>query len=655
MTPRRSEAGFRRSAVRILLFVAPMVASSALLIHGAMGGAGVETATSLPVEIVNDTLGVADRCARCHTGLLGAGSGDRSPAARPHPGGYFKNHDPARFGCVVCHGGNGRGTTKASAHGPGPDGKAVVSGPAVEVACVKCHPDGTHLEGAPHLSEGRRLIRRLNCASCHAMQGVTRRQGEDLRGLADRVTPEWCFVWLRSPKDYAENASMPRYELDDRMRDALVGYLLTFKEKASFDASRFGEGDADRGGKLFRLSFCISCHTVDGKGASEAIDLGRVGNKLNRTELLRILSETHRTNPGTAMPQYRLSDPQTADLAAYLLDNLYDPSFADPEVDTVLTKMGSFWASESLRVDTGRRLFKELRCGNCHAFPDDGRWIWVGPDLRRLDSDVMARVREESSWAPPTLQDYVVQKILDPRRFEPAPYRFKMPNYDLNRESALAISIAVLGQIQSDPVFESFMVHSPEDDDLALTGEFGELVDKYRCYSCHSFDGIGHNTTYDLGLEGSRVKKEWLIRYLKEPYTLRPLLTIRMPIFNLSDHEARVLAEGLMETQTNPSIEQRGGFLLTAAMVGQGRALFERNHCMSCHQVGAAGGYVGPSFTAGSPVGGKLRPGWIMAWLEDPCAIVPGTVEPRYDFTLEERRAICAYLMSINGQASDQR
>ena len=178
-------------------------------------------------------------------------------------------------------------------------------------------------------------------------------------------------------------------------------------------------------------------------------------------------------------------------------------------------------------------------------------------------------------------------------------------------------------------------------------GEFGHLVGKYRCFSCHSFKGRGHNTTYDLTLEGSRVRRKWLFDYLKVPYTLRPVLTIRMPIFKMTDEENKILTNTIMRKMVDSEIDKNLEGKLTAEMTAQGKKLFDKKGCLACHQAGKIGGYVGPSFTQGAYVGEKLQAGWIFKWLKNSRAMKPDVLEPDYGLSDQQALAITAYLMSI--------
>ncbi len=83
----------------------------------------------------------------------------------------------------------------------------------------------------------------------------------------------------------------------------------------------------------------------------------------------------------------------------------------------------------------------------------------------------------------------------------------------------------------------------------------------------------------------------------------------------------------------------------TPAMAAKGKQLYEvKYECQSCHTIGATGGYVGPNL---NNAGNWLTPAWIEAWLRNPQALLPDTLEPRRNFTEEEIRALTAYLLTL--------
>jgi cytochrome c1 len=53
--------------------------------------------------------------------------------------------------------------------------------------------------------------------------------------------------------------------------------------------------------------------------------------------------------------------------------------------------------------------------------------------------------------------------------------------------------------------------------------------------------------------------------------------------------------------------------------------------------------------------GGWLTPAWIEAWLRNPQALVPDSIEPRRNFTDEEITALTAYLMTLRAGIKPQK
>ena len=85
--------------------------------------------------------------------------------------------------------------------------------------------------------------------------------------------------------------------------------------------------------------------------------------------------------------------------------------------------------------------------------------------------------------------------------------------------------------------------------------------------------------------------------------------------------------------------------------MGQGEQLFYSKYgCQACHIVDpkADKGYVGPPLTA---VGSSMNAAWIYAWLKDPQALRPGSLEPKRQMSDDDARALTAYLMSLKGPA----
>ena len=187
------------------------------------------------------------------------------------------------------------------------------------------------------------------------------------------------------------------------------------------------------------------------------------------------------------------------------------------------------------------------------------------------------------------------------------------------------------------------------------TGSFGEVYERYKCYTCHKFNGYGGDLAPDLTYEGSRAQRQWIVDFLKNPQTLRPTLILRMPQFNMSDKDAATLADYmtmvLQHPNANPAAVDAKQF--TPTMVALGKQLYEvKFQCQSCHTIGGTGGYVGPNL---NNAGGWLTPAWIEAWLKNPQSLVPDTIEPRRNFTEAEVNALTAYLMTLHQSIKPQK
>ena len=155
----------------------------------------------------------------------------------------------------------------------------------------------------------------------------------------------------------------------------------------------------------------------------------------------------------------------------------------------------------------------------------------------------------------------------------------------------------------------------------------------------------------DLSAEGSRVKKEWLEKFMKAPDTIRPILVERMPPFMILDSEDEAIYAYFRTTLVDNRVEDLAGTvsklrLRDPGVILMGRKLFDEKYgCNACHQVSGKGGVIGPDLTR---VGDRLRPEWIVYYLHNPKAFVTRSIEPVYSFTDEEIEALTAFLVNLN-------
>ena len=153
-------------------------------------------------QIWNPELDIADRCITCHLGVSDFRFSNAPQPYKTHPR-LLESHQIQKFGCTVCHQGQGRATEKKDAHGYVIHWeKPILKGSYVQASCIKCHFD-KKIEDAYLLSRGVKLIKESGCFGCHnisAFQPVAIKIGPDLERVGSKVNVEWLARWLKNPK-----------------------------------------------------------------------------------------------------------------------------------------------------------------------------------------------------------------------------------------------------------------------------------------------------------------------------------------------------------------------------------------------------------------------------------------------------------------------
>ncbi len=611
-------------------------------------------------------LGVVDRCTTCHLGITEptlAGPAVPQPF-RAHPP---IPHDEGAWGCVVCHRGQGSATGVAEAHETTVAWEQpILPGRFIQASCGTCHQDD--LPQAPRLDRGRQLLVRFDCIACHKIAGIERPAmlGPDLTDIGTKVSREWLYKWLKEPRTITDadgnqtvdgvdagEPQMPTFRLTDAELRELSAYLSAQHahpfQPYHFDprlvATLSKRADvADQGEARFRQMFCSTCHSLAVTRAGETTLIGgdigpeltKIGSKVNPDWLVAWLRNPQQYLPHSQMPRYEWSDTDLYEVTQYMETKLTDPS--------LLSDVPRLSPPTKTEIDAGRRLFIDKGCASCHVIEGLAPQQDFGPDLSAMGARNVSQLDFGPAKIPYTLIAYIQAKISKPLSVNPAG---RMPQYHLDAESLDAVTTALLS-LTGPPAtrgMEKLVVAYPHPE-FHPAGEFGKLYERYKCYACHEFNGFGGTLAPDLSYEGSRTTRQWLIQFMENPQTLRPTLILRMPQFNMPAREAAVIADYLEMAMQSPDVDatlDRKQF--TPAMAATGKELYEKKfQCQSCHTIGSAGGYVGPSL---SDAGNWLTPGWVQAWLRNPQALVPGTIEPRHPFTPEEIQDLAAYLLTL--------
>jgi cytochrome c2 len=356
-----------------------------------------------------------------------------------------------------------------------------------------------------------------------------------------------------------------------------------------------------------------------------------VASKATSEALWSFIKDPHRYQPATLMPQFRFTDDEVRDIVAYALEE-----WTDPKTGPAATEPGEPAPGD---VAAGREVFIRRGCYGCHPLPELQGLPKIGPKQAGLGDRVVDMTFLERQGIGSSLPNWVFTKLSAPETMARAA---RMPTFGFSPDQAGALTVALLSlrarelprdRVTSDPPIARY---DPQ-------GAFGALVRRYRCLSCHSVGGYGGTlSTVAFDRIGSQLGRAHIESFVRSPFAIRVGLSVRMPRFNLSADEARLIAGHLTTVFVDDALEAAPP--ASAESAARGRALFERLGCRACHIVGERGGYVGPDLNG---AGLRLKPGWIKAWLLAPERWRPGTLEPDHGLSDAQAEDLSAFVMTL--------
>ena len=235
---------------------------------------------AIPVQlrqITNGNLRVGDRCVSCHVSMAPGEQAVKGNAILVAHKPVV--HDPAEYGCTVCHGGQGAATEKDDAHGsvhfwPEP----MIPVRFAQAGCGTCH-NALQVPNREAFEAARLTFERLDCRSCHRVDnrgGTVRPGGGGMEGpdLSRVGIAGYDKGWYEKHLAKAEKEQSGPWKtvfgkIGDPERDQVAAFLSTrvaapalVEAKATFFS--FG---------------CLGCHRVSGVGGDEGPDLSRAGEK----------------------------------------------------------------------------------------------------------------------------------------------------------------------------------------------------------------------------------------------------------------------------------------------------------------------------------------------------------------------------------------
>src|SRR6266566_3516379 len=353
--------------------------------------------TILGHQINVNQFSIVDRCEICHLGtrepltITAANMAPGGPGKKPddlaaafvsHPRKeLLQIHNPERFGCSACHGGNGRATTSiVKGHGLNPFWlHPLFHKENTEAGCQMCHANDRVTQGADTLNLGKDLFYQRGCVGCHRMEAFDREADAltNARQMITQLTDQITANDRQARLDTEASASAS----DDAEVQRLLAHADSLRVANSQLAARIDE-----------LNVQTRYLQQDQKKVGP--NLKDVRLKLRKDWIPLWLKDPQAFRPGTKMPTFwRFSVDEDGDddlkaVAAYLWQNGFD---------------GKAPAQAQGDKTHGKDLFESRGCLACHS---------IGEEDTKIGGTFAANLSKVSEKAN---YDYIVRWIYNPR------------------------------------------------------------------------------------------------------------------------------------------------------------------------------------------------------------------------------------------------
>jgi len=319
-------------------------------------------AEATPVQIrqmVLPELKRVDRCTTCHLAVE-----DSSYGGYPQPLAYHPQHDRHpfdKFGCTICHRGQGRATTTADAHGSVPHwDEPMLPLRYIQASCGQCHQAADN-PAAPELARGSQVFETNGCRGCHKLDGQGGIVGPELDKVGARRSSEWLKKHFLTPAAVTPGSGMPPQKFSEPDLEAITLFMLsqTGESVPGFYASMKVIPSANEGRRLFQQKGCIACHSIGGQGGKIAPALDDVGLRRTPAWIVQHFRDPQSVSPGTVMPRFGFTEAEVRALTEFLVH------LRDQQVALSLPSLMS-------PVERGREIFRKYGCAGCHGADGKG-------------------------------------------------------------------------------------------------------------------------------------------------------------------------------------------------------------------------------------------------------------------------------------------
>jgi len=650
---------------------------------------------------------LVDRCESCHLGTrepvqLTAASMGGNQVFSSHPDKeLLKIHDPDKFGCTPCHGGNGVALSSVEkAHGYNKYWLWPMHHKEnVEAGCQQCHVKEIVTEMAPTLNAGREIFRLRGCMGCHRYEGFDR-ETDEIASVNQQIhqLDQQKAEWIRQAGFDEQKANNPR--------------------TTDTEAKKLFQESNDL--KVRTTTLDAKVEQLDMRSKSLVREVKKVGPSLKearmklKKEWIPVwLKDPHQWREGTKMPTFRLDDDEIKAISAFIWQSGVQGQLPQQKPgDPVKGKEG----------------FETRGCMACHSMGEGGQ---------KQGGTFAANLSREGEKAN---YDYIVRWVHNPRQrtlpycayekkdITPADYakhnlpfvadleHTKCPNdgHELQVQQMTPMPSLRLTEDEARDIASYLMTRKHENatyqdasymDDPNLKNKGLEKVRFYGCAGCHEISGleeeqrIGTELTkegskpierLDFALlghqadeEGWETHKGFFEHKLADPAVYdkgkekAKQDRLKMPNFNFSRPDIDAVTT-FLEGSVDSSMPSRYFYTPTDQRqdIIDGWWVVRKYNCMGCHKVHVGqtttfdtmARYQDPDWLEQKPPtligeGARVNPDWLMAFLNNPALSATDTDRdgvrrylharmPTFSFSDGEIRKLVRFFQALSSQAA---
>jgi cytochrome c2/cytochrome c1 len=414
----------------------------------------------------------------------------------------LRKHDPERFGCSMCHNGNGVAVTSTElAHGENHHWlQPLFPKENVEAGCVQCHQQDLVLAGGERITAGKDHFRRAGCWGCHKYEGFNR-EIDQITALEGRAKEIDAAVVEKQTR--IENLRLLNAALDEDVPEQKAAkdrdLAANLRERQALQQEISGLlTESDRAEKRLR-----DAHVERQRVGPNLKDVRIKIRPEFLTDWINSPRDAHKDasgrpfRPETKMPTFRwANDQELRDVAYYLWFQSLDPA------EFAAYKLPAFTPGDAAK---GKDLFIQRGCVACHS-------IGIGAD--RVGNDYAANL---SNLGEKDTPEYVRRWVEHPRlRLVPVEPKTGadvndvkatpesrpdlvwtnptiMPNFRLSDADARDITTYLVSQRRPDVKYPDPTWLARETDKAkhdARMGSGERLVLYQGCAGCHEIKGL---------------------------------------------------------------------------------------------------------------------------------------------------------------------